>query len=76
VPVEPERAARMLEEYAVACGTTPWLVGGQAAGALHELNAVAGGVVAPDSRARLRSTIERLTDVRLGGRTAPPARAS
>ncbi|MBL9103059.1 MAG: MerR family transcriptional regulator [Myxococcales bacterium] len=76
VPIEPERAAPMLEEYAVACGTTPWLVGGQAAGALHELIAVAGGVVAPDSRARLRATIERLTDVRLGERTAPPARAS
>lgn len=76
VPVEPERAARLFEEYAVACGTTPWLVGGQAASGLHELVKVAGGVLAPDNRLRLRSTIERLTNIRLGERPAAPARAS
>ena len=64
MPVNPGRASTLLAEYADACGQTPWLVGGKAAGELREAIEACGGAVAPGSRAQLRATIDRLACTR------------
>lgn len=55
------RARELVEEYAAACGDTPWVVGGNAATDLAELIEQHGGTVVEGFDARqLRSTIEAL----------------
>jgi len=55
------RARELVEEYAVACGDTPWVVGGQAAPALGEIIEQHGGVVVESFEPRtLRGAIESL----------------
>jgi DNA-binding transcriptional MerR regulator len=70
------RAAEMIEEYADACGRTPWLVGGQASHEIRGLIEACGGIVAPGDCTQLRATFERMTNPRLGELLASPARAS
>ncbi len=55
------RARELVEEYAAACGDTPWVVGGGAAPGLAELIVQHGGVVAEGVEPRqLRSTMDGL----------------
>lgn len=55
------RARELIEEYASACGETPWVVGGHAATDLTELIVQHGGTVVEGLDARqMRSTIEAL----------------
>jgi len=70
------RAPGLIEEYADACGRTPWLVGGQGSYEIRGLVEACGGIVAPGDRTQMRATFERLTNSRLGDMLASPARAS
>jgi len=55
------RARELVDEYAAACGDTPWVVGGSAAPDLAELVAARGGIVLEGLDPRpLRSAIEAL----------------
>jgi DNA-binding transcriptional MerR regulator/methylmalonyl-CoA mutase cobalamin-binding subunit len=55
------RARELVEEYAAACGDTPWVVGGHASHDLAELIEQHGGTLVEGLDARqLRSTIEAL----------------
>lgn len=55
------RARELVEEYAAACGETPWIVGGSAAHDLAELVEHNGGTVTDASEPRsLRSLVEGL----------------
>lgn len=58
----PHRARELVEEYAAACGDTPWVVGGAAAHDLAELIEQHGGTVIEDYEPRkIRRTIDALT---------------
>ena len=70
------RAPGLIEEYADACGRTPWLVGGQGSYEIRGLVEACGGVVAPGDRTQLRATLDRLTNSRHGDALPSPARAS
>lgn len=70
------RAPALVEEYADACGRTPWIVGGQASYEIRGLVEACGGIVAPGDRTQLRATLDRITNTRLGDAVASPARAS
>lgn len=56
------RARELVEEYAAACGDTPWMVGGSAAADLAELVEQHGGTIVTEGvePRQLRSTIEGL----------------
>ncbi|MCA9653920.1 MAG: MerR family transcriptional regulator [Myxococcales bacterium] len=57
----PHRARELVEEYASACGETPWVVGGAAAPELAELIEQQGGVVVEGYDPRtIRRTVESL----------------
>lgn len=73
---EPHQARALVEEYAEACGRTPWMVGGAAASEIRGLVEACGGVVAPGDRTQLRIAVDRLTNGRVGDPLASPARAS
>lgn len=71
VTVSPGSAAtcrKLVDEYAVACGDTPWVVGGAASAALAPLVTARGGHVTPPDPAQARALFDRLTALR-------PARA-
>lgn len=54
------RARELLEEYAAACDTVPWIVGGAGAPPMADLIAKNGGLIAPDNPAELRALVEPL----------------
>jgi DNA-binding transcriptional MerR regulator len=54
-----EGARALVSGYAEACGTTPWLVGGNAAVTIRDDVITAGGIIAEDDLAGIRSLIER-----------------
>lgn len=56
----PERLHALLDGYAAACGSTPWMVGGIAAEAMREPLTARGGHVAPTAKDRLHELIQRL----------------
>jgi len=63
VTITPEghRARELVEEYAAACGDTPWVVGGSATSGIAELVEQRGGIVLEGLEPRpLRSAIEAL----------------
>jgi DNA-binding transcriptional MerR regulator len=55
-----ERLHALLDGYAAACGSTPWMVGGIAAEAMREPLEARGGHVAPTAKDRLHELIQRL----------------
>lgn len=59
IPPAPERGAELVEGYAVGVGGTPWLVGGAGVNGMRERIEQAGGVVASDDPAALRSEVKR-----------------
>lgn len=64
VTPSPPRARELIEDYAAACGSVPWLVGGAGARALAELVARSGGLLAPDDPAALHALVQPLLTVR------------
>jgi methanogenic corrinoid protein MtbC1 len=54
------RARELVEEYAAACGSVPWFVGGAGAPSIADLVTKHGGQVAPAAIAELRAVIEPL----------------
>ena len=64
LPVKPGRALALMQEYADACGQTPWVVGGRASCGLGEVVEACGGGVAPGDRVQLRALIDRLACAR------------
>jgi DNA-binding transcriptional MerR regulator len=60
IPPTPERARELIDGYATACGTTPWMVGGRSASAVRELVEAAGGHIAPTANERLHDLIDDL----------------
>lgn len=56
----PARARELIEGYAAACGTVPWIVGGQAAPSLSSLIAEFGGVMAPTNEDGVHQLLERI----------------
>jgi len=55
------RARELVEEYAAACGTVPWLVGGAAAASVGDLVSKMGGHVAPPTTKALYELVRSLT---------------
>lgn len=55
-----ERRRPLLAEYARAAGGTPWMVGGAAVSAIADAVRAAGGHVAPESPAELRTLFHHL----------------
>ena len=64
VTVTPDlaRARELVDDYAVACGTTPWLVGGTGVAPLAEIIRRAGGHVDPGPPDALRDLVAELTE--------------
>ena len=70
IPPDPARASELIDEYANACGTTPWVVGGSAASAVAELVRARGGAVDPGSLEKLRELFMRAVEARRKGTTS------
>ncbi len=51
------RARELVEEYAVACGTVPWMIGGAAAPEVADIVRASGGLIAPEDPALLRAFV-------------------
>jgi len=51
------RARELVEEYAAACGTVPWLIGGAAASGVADIVRASGGLVAPEDPTLLRAFV-------------------
>jgi MerR family transcriptional regulator, light-induced transcriptional regulator len=61
IPPPAHRARELCEEYAAACGSLPWVVGGRGAGELTEIIEECGGVsFGAESVATLRARVEGL----------------
>ncbi len=61
IPPPAHRARELCEEYAAACGSLPWVVGGRGAGELTEIIEECGGVsFGAESVAMLRARVEGL----------------
>ena len=60
VTLTPERgrARELIDEYAAACGKTPWMVGGSGLAAIADLVRAAGGQVDPAHPKKLRAMLE------------------
>ena len=58
------RARELVEDYAVACGDVPWIVGGAAASRIEELVTKNGGLVAAEDTASLRALVQPILDGR------------
>lgn len=56
----PDRMRALLDGYAEACGSTPWIVGGIAAEAMREPILARGGHIAPPSKDRFHELIHTL----------------
>nr|WP_276600673.1 MULTISPECIES: B12-binding domain-containing protein [unclassified Nannocystis] len=56
----PDRLQVLLDGYAEACGSTPWIVGGIAAEAMREPILARGGHIAPTTREQLHELIQNL----------------
>ena len=70
------RARELVEEYAAACGDTPWIVGGGAAPGLAQLVQQHGGIVFEGLEPRqLRNAIETLVIKNRRGRRRPAGAA-
>lgn len=65
-PPPKARARELLEGYAAACGSVPWVVGGRAAAPLESLIEEFGGRVAPSSELELQTLLGRLLTLRRG----------
>jgi DNA-binding transcriptional MerR regulator len=57
IPPPAERARLLLDDYAGACGESPWIVGGQASRELQDLLVERGGHLAPAGKERLHELI-------------------
>jgi DNA-binding transcriptional MerR regulator/methylmalonyl-CoA mutase cobalamin-binding subunit len=62
VTITPERgrARELVDDYAVACGNVPWIVGGAGASPIADLIQSRGGHIVPESRTELRSLLKQL----------------
>jgi DNA-binding transcriptional MerR regulator len=67
------RARELIEDYAAACGSVPWVVGGAGAGPLAQLIETSGGLLAPHDLDELRSLVQPLLATR-GARRPKEAR--
>lgn len=76
IALPPGRAPALIEEYADACGRTPWLVGGLGSCEIRGLVEAYGGIVAPAERTQLRGVLDRLTNNRLNEPMAAPVRGN
>jgi DNA-binding transcriptional MerR regulator len=79
VTVAPERARarELVDSYASACGSVPWMVGGSASAAIADLVERAGGMVAPAEIPALRSVLREAAARSPGGSSKPrPSRAA
>lgn len=56
----PDRLQALLDGYAEACGSTPWIVGGIAAEAMREQVLARGGHIAPTAKDRFHELIHTL----------------
>ncbi len=65
-PIPAHRARELVEEYAAACGETPWVVGGSAAHEFAELITSEGGTVLA-AEAELKTVVGRRPQHRSGG---------
>jgi len=70
------RVPALIEEYADACGRTPWLVGGLGSFEIRGLVEAYGGIVAPADRTQLRGMLDRLTNNRLSEPMASAVRGN
>ncbi len=57
------RARAIVDDYALACGSTPWLVGGPGAAPIAELVRSRGGIADPRDPVKLRSIVDGIVDV-------------
>jgi DNA-binding transcriptional MerR regulator/methylmalonyl-CoA mutase cobalamin-binding subunit len=57
----PARARELVDGYASACRSVPWIVGGAGVGGVSTLVAARGGIIAPEEPAALRSLLRHLT---------------
>lgn len=71
-PGSPAVCRKLIDEYAEACGDTPWVVGGAAAQSLAALVTARGGHVTPPDPGQARALFDRLTTQR----PARPGRGS
>lgn len=59
---DPARARELVDDYASACGHTPWIVGGAAASSVADLVRARGGRVDPGTMELLRTMILEIVD--------------
>jgi methanogenic corrinoid protein MtbC1 len=60
IPPAPPRARELIDAYADACQSTPWVVGGHGAGALSSWIEPRGGLVSAGDGTDVRKTLDRL----------------
>jgi cobalamin-dependent methionine synthase I len=67
------RAVELLDAYAAACGSTPWLVGGEAAQQLAPLVQSRGGAITGGDATAVRRALEHAlaSRTRVGSRNLP-----
>lgn len=71
VPLAPERSQELVEGYAGAVGSTPWLVGGSGVNGMRDLIERTGGVVASQDHETLRRELgQAASRLRKGKRRA------
>ncbi|MFO0762132.1 MAG: MerR family transcriptional regulator [Byssovorax sp.] len=73
IPPPSARARELVDAYADACHTTPWIVGGQAAEGMRSFIERRGGMVASPSAIETRRTLERAFVQRRRRGSAEPA---
>ena len=56
------RATEMVEDYAVACGSTPWIVGGPGSRSIADLIRSRGGIADPGDPVKLRAIVDGIVD--------------
>jgi DNA-binding transcriptional MerR regulator/methylmalonyl-CoA mutase cobalamin-binding subunit len=55
------RARELIDGYASACRSVPWIVGGTGIGSMSDLVTARGGILAPEDPVALRSLLRHLT---------------
>ncbi len=68
IPPDPAHARELVDAYANACGTTPWVVGGFAVASVADFVRARGGAVDPGSLEKLRELISSTVDARRQGK--------